>query len=127
MVKRDVGLDPVGQEFVDQAVVEVEALGIWRAGAVGKYPRPRDRKPVVLDAEIPDQADVFLVAVVMLVGAVPGRTVLDLARRVRECVPDRAAAAVFIDGALDLIGRGGGAPREVFWKAGRGVRIGRRL
>src|SRR5260370_1368698 len=114
MVKRDVGLDPVGQEFVDQAGVEGQPPWIRRAGAIGKYPRPRDRKPVVLDAEIPDQADVFLVAVVMLVGAVPSRTVLDLARRVRKCVPDRPAAAVFIDRALDLIGRSRGAPGEVF-------------
>ena len=127
MVQRGIGLDAVGQQFVDQPVVEVEALGIWRAGAVGKYPRPRDREPVVLDAEIPDQADVFLVAMVVIVGAVPGRLVLDLARRVRKSVPDRAAAAVFIDGALDLIGRRGGAPRKTFGKAGGGVRIGGRL
>ena len=127
MIQRRIGLDAVGQQFVDQAVVEVEAFGIGRAGAIGKYPRPCDRKPVVPDAEIPDQPDVFLVAMVVVVGAVAGRLVLDLARRVRKSVPDRAAAAVFIDGALDLIGRGGGAPHKTFGKAGRGVRIGGRL
>jgi hypothetical protein len=40
-------------------------------------------------------------------------------------VPDRAAAAVFVDGALDLIGRGGGAPHKAFRETGRGVPVGR--
>src|SRR5436305_10995738 len=64
---------------------------------------------------------------VVIVGAIPGRLVLDLARRVRKNVPDRAAAAVFIDGALDLIGRGGDTPRKTFGKSGGSVRIGGRF
>src|SRR5699024_86543 len=86
-----------------------------------------DRKPVMPDAEIPDQLNVFLVAVIMLVGAVAGGLVLDLAGRVRKGVPDRAAAAVLVDGALDLIRRGRGAPHKTIWKWGRGVRIGGRI
>src|SRR5438552_2597149 len=124
MVQRGIGFDAVSEEFVDQPVIEIEALGVWRAGAIGKYPGPCDRETVMFGTEIPDQPDVFLVAMVVLVGAVAGRLVLDLARRVRKSVPDRASAAVFIDGALDLIGRRGGAPRKTFGKAGGGVRIG---
>src|SRR4051794_6689277 len=79
------------------------------------------------DAEIPDELNVFLVAMIMFVGAVAGGVVLDLAGRMRKNVPDRTAAAVLVDGALDLIGRGRGAPHESLWKAGSGVRVGRRL
>src|SRR4029079_4953473 len=124
MVQRGIGLDAVRQELVDQAVIEVEALGIGRAGPIGKYPWPCDRKPIMFDAEIADQADVFPVAMVMLVGAVSGGIALDLARRMRKGVPDRAAAAVLIDGALDLIGRGGGAPPEVLRESRRAVPAG---
>jgi hypothetical protein len=55
--------------------------------------------------------------VVVIVGEIAGGVVLDLARRVRERIPDRAAAAVLVHRALDLVGRGGGAPHEVFRKA----------
>ena len=124
VIQRRVRLDAVLEQFVDEAVVEVEALGIRRTRSFRKHPRPRDREPVGLGAEFPDQADVFLVAVVMFVGAVAGGAVLDLAGRVRKGVPDRAAAAVFIDGAFDLIGRGGGAPHKIFREAPRRVPVG---
>ena len=124
VIQRRVGLDAVLQEFVDEAVVEVEALGIRRTRSFRKHPRPRDGKPVGLRAGFPDKADVFLVAVVMFVGAVSAGAVLDLAGRVRERIPDRAAAAVFIDGALDLVGRGGGAPHKIFREAPRRVPVG---
>ena len=113
VIERRVWLDAVLEQFVDEAVVEVEALGVRLARSFRKHPRPRDRKPVGLGAQFADQADVFLVAVVVFVGAIAGGAVLDLARRVRERIPDRAAAAVFVHRALDLIGRGGGAPHEV--------------
>ena len=126
MVQRGIGLDAVGQQFVDQAVVEIEAFGIGRAAFRREIPAAmRSKTDSALTPRSPDQADVFLVAMVMLVGAVAGGVVLDLARRVRESVPDRAAAAVFIDGALDLIGRGGGAPQEVLRESSPG-RAGRR-
>jgi hypothetical protein len=42
--------------------------------------------------------------VIVIVGAVRVAVILDLAGRVGERIPDRAAAAVFIDRALDLLG-----------------------
>ena len=42
---------PFAQQLVDQAIVEVEALGVRRARSFRKHPRPCDRKPVGLDAE----------------------------------------------------------------------------
>ena len=88
-------------------------------GAFRKHPRPGDGEAIGLDAEILDQADVFLVAMIMFVGAVAIAAVADLARRVGERVPDRRAAAVFVDRALDLVGRCGGAPDKILRETAR--------
>ena len=127
VIQRRVGLDAVLQEFIDQAVVEIEPLGVRSAASFRKHPRPRDRKPIGLDAEISDEADIFLVAVIMIVGAVGVAAVLDLARCMSKSVPDRTAAAVLVDGALDLIGRRGRAPDEILREWKRRVPLGRRL
>src|SRR3954470_22751807 len=50
---------------------------------------------------------------VMLVGAVAGGAILDFAGRVAKNVPDRLAAAVLVDGAFDLVGRGRRAPQKI--------------
>ena len=50
-----------------------------------------------------NQGDVFLVAMVMVVGDVAGGAVTDFPRRVRVCVPDRWAFAVLVPCALDLV------------------------
>ena len=109
--------DAVGQKFVQKAVVEVEAFGVRRTGSFGKYPRPRDRKTIGLDAQLLYQANIFLVPVIVIVGAVRVAVIANLARRVGERIPDRASPAVFIDGALDLIGGGGGAPDKASGEA----------
>ena len=49
--ERDVWFDAVGVALIDDAIVEVQALGIRLAGAVGKNARPRDRETVALEAE----------------------------------------------------------------------------
>ena len=38
--------DVVGDEVIEEAVVEVETLRIWRAGALREYPRPRNGESV---------------------------------------------------------------------------------
>ncbi|MET3989378.1 hypothetical protein ABID65_001004 [Bradyrhizobium sp. S3.9.2] len=123
MIERRIGLDAVREQLVDEPVVEIEPLRIGLARSIRKHPRPRNREAVGLDAERLNQRDVVLVAVIVLVGAVAGRAVLDLAGRVAENVPDRLAAAVLVDGALDLVGRGRRAPQKILGK-GR-VAIGR--
>src|SRR5262249_34437600 len=52
-------------------------------------------------------------AVVVVAGDVAGVAVGDLAGGAAEDVPDRGAAAVFVDRAFDLIGGGGGAEQGV--------------
>ena len=112
MIQRRIGFDAVAQQLVNQAIVEIEAFGVGRPIAFGKNPRPCDRKAIGLDAELFYQADVFLVAVIVIVGAIGRAVIGDPARRVGEGVPDRTAPAVFGDRALDLIGRGRRAPHK---------------
>src|SRR5581483_245920 len=69
------------------------------------------------DAKALHERDVFLVAMVEVVGDVAGLALKGFSRRMREGVPDRCAAAVFVDGALDLIAGRCGAPDEVLRKA----------
>src|SRR5436190_11052357 len=116
MIKRRIGLDAVFQELIDQTVIEIEPFWIGRADAVGEDARPGDGEAICLDAERLDQLHILLVAMIMFVGAVAIAVVADPARRVRERVPDRWAAAVFVDGALDLVGRCRCAPDKTFWK-----------
>ena len=127
VIQRGKGLEAIGQQLIHQPIVEVEAFRVRRTRALRKHPRPRDRKSIRLDAEIPDQADVLLVAVVVVVGAVAVGVIGDPAGGVGKGVPDRAAAAVFIDGALDLIGRRGRAPQKSVRETGGGVAVGRGL
>src|SRR5262249_4708287 len=117
--ERGIGLDAVREQLVDQAIVEIQPLGIGRAAALRKHARPGDREAVRLDAERLDQLHVFLVAVIVLVGAIAIAVVADLAGGVRKRVPDRGPAAVFIDRALDLVGRGRGAPDKALGKGRR--------
>src|SRR5205085_1788942 len=111
-------LNPVREEFVQEAIVEVEAFGVRRAGPVGKYPRPCDRKSIGFDAEPLDQANVFLVAMIVIVGAVAVAVIPDLPQRMAKSVPYRLAPAVFLDRAFDLIGGCGGAPDKAARKTG---------
>ena len=118
-------LNPVREEFVQEAIVEVEAFGVRRAGPVGKYPRPCDRKSIGFDAEPLDQANVFLVPMIVIVGAVRVAAIADFARGVGEGVPDRRGAAVLGHRALDLVGRRGRAPQEAGGEAEQlGARVG---
>ena len=46
VVERDDRVDALAEQLVGQPVVEVQAAGVDRAGAVGLDPRPGDREPV---------------------------------------------------------------------------------
>jgi hypothetical protein len=106
------GLDPGLQQRIDQAAVEVEALGVGLAGALGEDPGPGDREPVGGRADVLHQRHVLPVAVVVVVGHIAVLVVLDVPRRVGVGVPDRGALAVLVPGPLDLVRGGGHAPVE---------------
>src|SRR6476646_1768005 len=61
---------------------------------------------------------------IVIVGAVGVAVIPDLAGRVGEGVPDRAASAVLVDSAFDLIRGSGGTPQKPVRKTGRGVPVG---
>lgn len=53
MIERRKRLDAVGDELVDEGVLEVEPLRIGRAGTLRRDARPGDREPIRCHAEKP--------------------------------------------------------------------------
>src|SRR4029079_2955545 len=123
MVQRRERRDAVSQQLVDKAVVEIEALWIWRAGAFREDARPGNRESIGLCAERLHQLNVFLVQAIMVGRGIAVALIGDGARRVGEAVPDRWAAAVLVHGSFDLIGGGRRAPQKIVRKTGRGCSI----
>src|SRR5215467_5958421 len=119
--------DVVGGKVVEEPVVEVEALRIWRAAALRKYPWPRNGEPVRSGGERLHRLHVVSISVIVIVGDVAVVVVADLSRRVRECVPYRWATAILADGAFDLIGGGGGRRRPEGGRTDRGKLASREL
>jgi hypothetical protein len=84
-------------------------------------------KTIGFDAQFLYQANIFLVPMIVIVGAVRVTVIADLARRVGERIPDRAPSAVLIDGALDLVGGSSRTPQKAVREAGSGVPVGYRF
>ncbi len=134
VVERGEGLDAVGEQLVDEPVVEVEPLRVRLTVAVGEDARPRDGEAVRLDAERLHQLHVAFVEVIVVIGHVAVGVAHDLAGRMREGVPDGRPAPVLLDRALDLIRRGRRAPQEagreraqrVALRGGRGATLRRK-
>ena len=110
---------PFASSSSSSRLIEIEALRVRRPDPFGKHAGPCDREAVGLRAQRLHQANVFLVAMIMVVGDVGIAAGRQFARRVSETVPDRRTASVLVHGAFDLIGRGGRSPSEVARKAGR--------
>ena len=107
--RRDVALE----QLVDEPCVEAEAALVSRPATLREDPRPGDAEAIRLEPELLHQVEVLRPAVVVVAGNVPGVAVLGHAGRVTEAVPDRLAAAVLVDGALDLVRGRGGPPQEI--------------
>ena len=102
VVERHDRLDPALAQPGREPPVEVDALAVERAAPVRLHPRPADREAVGLQASSRDQVEILAPAVVVVAGDVAGRAVRDRAGT-GEAIPDRLAAAVLGDRALDLI------------------------
>ena len=126
VIERREGFDTRGKQLVDQAVVEVEALGIGLASAVGKHARPGDREAIGLRPHPLHQRDVFLVAVIVIDAGLAARAVANAAGLPSERVPDRRTAAVDLGGALDLVGRRRRSPAKAIRETRCGSASGRR-
>jgi hypothetical protein len=104
MVQGRKWLDAVRQQLIQQPVVEIEALWVWRAGSLREDTRPSNRKTIGFCAQRLHQLNVFPVKMIMVGRGVGVAVIGDGPARVGETVPNRWAAAVFVDGPLDLIG-----------------------
>ena len=94
VVERRAGLDPGGEQLVDQPRVEVEPLRVGLARAERLHARPRDREAVGLQAEPLHQRDVLAEAPVVVAGHVAGVAALHAPGLLAEHVPDRETLAV---------------------------------
>src|SRR5262249_4395498 len=103
VIQRRKRLDAGRFQFVDQAAVEVDPLRIGLARPFRKNARPGDGKPVRVGADVLYQRNVFLIAVIMVVGDVAGVVVLDVPGLVRVRIPDRQALAILAPRTLNLV------------------------
>src|SRR5258708_22710619 len=124
MVQGGERLDAVGQQLVEQPIVEIEAFRIWRARSFRENARPRDREAIGLCTQRPHQLDIVLVAMEMIVRDISIAAIGNFAGQMSETIPDRRTSSIFVDGAFDLIGRGRRAPSKVARKGGYGVLAG---
>ena len=116
VIQREQRFDAVGQQFVDQLRVEIDARLVHPADALRQDPRPRHAEAVSLQAQIAHQLHVVLPAPVVIAGDVAGIAVEGHAGRVREARPDAGAGAIGQRRALDLMRSGGRAPQKAGWK-----------
>jgi len=108
-------------QTVEHTTIEVEAAGVQLTATIRLNAGPADRESVCLDAELLQEVEILVEVVVVVGGDVPGVTVQDGPRLVRERVPDRWAAAVGVYGAFDLIGGCSYASEETVGKSGQDV------
>ena len=113
VIQRDERVDLLRQQLVDQSVVEVESGFVGPADPFGEDAGPRDREAICAQPQVGHQLDVVAVAVVVVARDVPGVVVAHPPRGVREAIPDALSTSVFTGRALDLVGRGRGAPHEL--------------
>ena len=122
MVQGRKRLDAVRQQLVHQPVVEIEALGFGERHPPGRHAATRSRNDKPLRRALPSAE--------RLPGTDGSGRVRcrhccgrKWSRRMGEAVPDRCAAAVCIDGSLDLIGKVA-VPDKNPLGTGRGGRLG---
>ena len=106
-------LDACFEQAVDEPVVEREARLVDGAAARRLHAGPGHREAVAVGAQALHEGDVLGPAVVVVAGHGPVGAVEDATGLGREGVPDAGAAAVLVDGALDLVGGGARAEDEV--------------
>ncbi len=82
MIQSGKWLDVVSEQFVDEAVVKVQALRVRRAGAPRKHARPCDREAIRLDPQRLHELNILFVPMVVVIRDVARGVVDDLARNV---------------------------------------------
>jgi len=121
-IKRGERFDAVGEQFVHQPFVKIQAFRIRRTGALRKDSGPRDRESVRVRPEILHHLHVLLIEMIVVVGYIRVVTVFDLPRCMRIGVPDGLTAAILLNGAFDLIRRRSRASEKSLRKGSRAIR-----
>ena len=117
VMQRDVRLNVVLMALGKQVVVELDALGIDLAGAVGEDAAPSDGEADAVDAKLLAQLQIDGVLVVEVGSGIGGEAALGL----QEVVPGNLALTVSAGLALYLVGSGGAAKDKVLGKLRRRV------
>ena len=76
------------KQFIDEAVVEIHAFGVYFASAIGEDAWPRERETVGLQPDCSHQVDVAGVMFVVITGAIAVISVKNVAAFVGKSVPD---------------------------------------
>ena len=101
----------------EEVVVELHALGVDLAGAVGEDAAPGDGETDAVDAELFAQLQIDGILVVEVGSGIGGEAALGL----QEVVPGNLALTVSAGLALYLVGSGGAAKDKVLGKLRRRV------
>ncbi len=112
VVQRDERLNVVLVALGKQVVVELDALGVNLAGAVGEDAAPGNGEADAVDAKLLAQLQVDGVLVVEVRSGIGGKAPLGL----QEVVPGDLALTVSAGLALNLVGSGGAAKDKVLGK-----------
>ena len=107
------GGDARGQQGVDETLVEIEPLGIDRAGPFRKDARPGDTEAEMLHPQVPHQLHILGKAVIEIAGHGGRVPPVDGTRLPGVGIPDALPLAVERGRPLDLAGGRGRSPVEI--------------
>src|SRR5580658_10329954 len=103
-------------QFVEYALAVVQARHVHRTPARWEDARPGDGHAERPHTQVLQQLNVFLVAVVEVIGHVARIAVVGLARHVRENIPDGRPAPILPCSAFSLIRGRCASPQKSPWK-----------
>ena len=118
------GCDPVGEQCVGEALVEIDSLIIGPTRSLRQDPRPRDAEAEVLHPQFHHQLHVIRKAVVEITGCLRGIPCFNHTRFPTENIPDARSLSVDGGSPLDLTGGRGHTPLKSYWelkRSGRGI------
>ena len=99
--------DAVGQQRIQQPIVERESVAVEGATPIGLQPGPAQREPVGVDTEVAQQGGIRFVILDVVGRDGRVRAVADASGPLAEGIPDAVAAATVAGGSLDLKSGGG--------------------
>merc|ERR1719401_2436700 len=115
MVNRDDRFDVVGDELVDQVIVEIDAFRIDCAPAIRQHSGPSDRKAVSGQAQLLHELYILLPAMIVVAGHRAIIAVLYIPFNGTEGVPNTSRTAIFVT-TFYLVRSCRTAPQETLWK-----------